>query len=103
MVEQAEAEVRIFTWLMRGGGWLLLSFGMITVLKPLSVVGDVIPFIGNLLAGGITIFAFITCAIVALFTIAIAWIATRPLVGIPVLLAAVGLILFQWSRARATT
>jgi len=101
MLEQAEAEVRFFTWFVRGGGWLLLTFGMVTVLKPLVVIGDVIPFIGNIIGGGILIFSLIICAVIALTTIAIAWIVTRPLVGLPLLAAAVGLLLFQWSRARA--
>jgi hypothetical protein len=98
MLAQAEAEVRFLTWILRAGGWALLTCGMVTVLKPIAVIGDVIPFIGNLIGGGIFIFSLLTTAVISLFTIAIAWITVRPLVGIPLLLVAVALILYLWRR-----
>lgn len=101
MLEQAESEVRLLTWLLRAGGWLLLTFGMATVLNPLAVIGDVVPFIGNLIGGGIFIFSLITSAAISLITIAVAWIAVRPLIGVPLLVLAIALILALWARSRS--
>ncbi|WFB34602.1 TMEM43 family protein [Kiritimatiellota bacterium B12222] len=101
MLDQAKAEVNMMTWLIRVGGWFLMAFGMITVLSPFAVLGDVIPFIGSLLGGGIKIFSFISSAVISLTVIAIAWIASRPLVAIPLLLVAGLLIFLQWKKARS--
>lgn len=100
MLTQAESEISFRTWLLRAGGWLLMSFGMITVLTPIAVIGDVVPFLGNLIGGGIKFFSILFSGIFALLIIGIAWVAARPLVGIPVLLAAVALMGLQWKRAR---
>ncbi|MDF3127903.1 TMEM43 family protein [Kiritimatiellaeota bacterium B1221] len=100
MLTQAESEIRMLTWLLRAGGWLLMSFGMITVLMPLSVLGDVLPFLGSLIGGGIKFFSFLTCAVLALLIIGIAWIASRPLVGIPVVAAGGGLVVWLVLRAK---
>ncbi len=100
MLTQAESEIRMLTWLLRAGGWLLMSFGMITVMTPLSVLGDVLPFLGNLIGGGIKLFSFFTCAVLALLIIGIAWMAARPLVGIPVVVAAGGLVVWLLLRAK---
>lgn len=100
MLDQAESEIRMMTWLLRAGGWLLMSFGMITVFTPLAVLGDVLPFLGNLIGGGIRFFSFIICLVLALVIIGIAWVAARPLIGVPLLLAAVGLLGWMFVRAR---
>jgi len=101
MMDQAESEARMVTWLLRGGGWLMMAIGISLVLRPLSVFGDVIPFIGSLVGGGIAVVAGLVSAVLTLVTIAVAWIAVRPLVGVPLLVIAAALLFLQWKKSRA--
>ena len=89
----ADSETAFRTWLIRLGGFLAMFFGICLVTKPLSVVADVIPIIGSIV-GGITGFVgfFIALALSAT-TIAIAWVAYRPLLaGILFAVALAGII-----------
>jgi hypothetical protein len=66
------------------------------------VVADVIPFLGSLVGMGIGLAAFLVALCLSLVTIAIAWVAHRPLLGIGLLVGAaivLGLIL---GRAKAS-
>lgn len=101
MMDQAESEARMQTWILRGVGWLLMALGIGMVLKPLSVMGDVIPLLGNLIGGGIAVVAGLVSAVLTLATIAIAWIAVRPLIGVPLLVVAAALLFLQWKKSRA--
>jgi hypothetical protein len=69
---------------------MLVGLGMI--LKPLSVVADVVPILGNIVGAGIGFVAFLISAVLSLTTIAIAWIVYRPLLGGLLLVAAVALV-----------
>lgn len=90
MFTQAEAANAKMTWGLRGLGFILMGLGFMLVLRPLSVLADVVPFIGDLIEAGAAIIAFTAAAALSLVTIAVAWIAYRPLVGISLLLVAGG-------------
>ncbi len=81
-------------WILRLVGIVLIVFGFVALFKPLSVLADVVPFIGNIVGFGTGILAFILGISISLLTIAIAWIFYRPWVGIPLLIISVGLIVF---------
>jgi hypothetical protein len=92
MIRQAESENVTFTWLLRLVGFILMVVGLSLMFKPLVVVADVVPFIGNILSAGTLIFAIIIALPLTLLTIGIAWVAVRPLVGIPLLIGGIALI-----------
>lgn len=75
----AQQENTILTWAIRLGGFLLMWLGLSLVLKPLSVLGAVVPFFGDLIAMGTGIFAFLLSLPCTLLIIAVAWLAYRPL------------------------
>ncbi|MBO7620405.1 MAG: TMEM43 family protein, partial [Victivallales bacterium] len=75
-------------WLFRVIGFMLMYIGMGMVFRPLSVLADVIPFLGTIVGKGTSFVAFIIAAICSLVTIAIAWIAYRPIIGISLLVVA---------------
>lgn len=90
----------IMTWILRFVGFLLMYMGLSAVLKPLSVIGDVVPFIGTIIGMGAGLVAGTVALACALVTIAIAWIFYRPILGI-VLLAAAGFLVWRlMNRAR---
>ncbi len=96
MMDQAKRENQVVTLLLRLAGWFLMTIGLASVFKPLSVLGDVVPLVGSLIGGGIGIAAGLLSAALSLATIAIAWIVVRPLVGVPLLLLAAGLLGFRF-------
>ena len=67
------------------------------VVRPLSVFGDVIPFIGDVIRFGTGFVAVGISLVLSLITIALGWITYRPLVGLAVL-AVAGLALFGFLR-----
>jgi hypothetical protein len=64
---------------------MLVGFGLI--LRPLGVVGDVIPILGDIIRAGTGLVALLCTVAVAPVVIAIGWLWYRPLVGIAVLIA----------------
>lgn len=64
------------------------------ILRPLSVVADVLPFVGNLVEKGTRLIAFVAACLVSLVTIAMGWIFYRPLLGIGLLVVAVCLVVW---------
>ncbi|MDA3900252.1 MAG: TMEM43 family protein [Spirochaetes bacterium] len=90
MISTAKAANSLMTWVLRLVGFLMMFGGLTLILKPLSVMGDVVPVIGSLIGMGATLVAFLISISLSLMTIAIAWIIFRPLVGIGLLVLAVG-------------
>lgn len=92
MFDTAQTENTIFTWILRLVGFVLMWVGFQTILKPLSVLFDVIPFLGNIVGTGIGIVTFPIAAAFSLITISIAWIFYRPLLAIGLIAISLALI-----------
>lgn len=92
MFEAAFRANKTMTWIWRFVGFFMMFIGISMVLKPLSVLGDVIPFVGSIIGMGTSIFAGIIALIFSFLTIAIGWIFYRPLLGIFLLLIVIGLV-----------
>jgi hypothetical protein len=90
MFEAAQRENTILTWIMRFAGFLCMFFGLTMIFRPIAVFADVVPLFGTLLGAGIGIFAGLTAAVLSLLVIAFAWIFFRPLLGIALLVLAIG-------------
>ena len=93
MFASAESENKIITWLIRLGAFICMWIGLSLILGPISVFGDVIPFVGNILGAGIGLVTGVVALVLSLITMAIAWIVFRPLIGIALLVFA-GLFFF---------
>jgi len=87
--------------LFRFLGFMLMYIGMGMVFRPLSVLADVIPILGTIVGKGTGFVAFIIAAICSLVTIAIAWIAYRPILAISLLVVAGGCIYLFISKKKA--
>ena len=92
MFEKAKSDNVTLTWGIRVVGSLLLIMAFNMIFKPLSVLADIAPLFGNIVAIGTGIVSFLLGAALALLTISIAWIFYRPLVGIALLAFAAGLM-----------
>jgi len=100
MFKQAEAANSMLTWILRGVAFFMMFAGLSMVLRPLSVLGDVVPIIGDLLGMGTGLIAGVLALVLSLVTIAIAWFVVRPLLSVG-LLAAGGAALFGLKKLRA--
>ena len=74
--------------------------GINLVLKPLSVIADVLPILGTIVSGGTGLISLLLSAIFSMITIAVAWIFYRPLLGIVLIAAAAGLAVLVRRRLK---
>jgi hypothetical protein len=100
MFKSARTSNRILTWVLRAAGFLAMFLGFVLVLRPISVVGSVIPFVGSILAAGAGFVAFFCALALSLTTIALAWLAYRPLLGGGLLALAVASVVLLLRRRR---
>lgn len=102
MFKNAASANSMITWLVRFLGFLFMAFGFMAIMKPLSVLGSVIPFIGNIIGMGTGLISFVLAGAISLLVIAIAWIFVRPLLGIAVLALAIGAFVYTRKLAAAS-
>uniref|UniRef100_A0A7S3Q7G4 Uncharacterized protein n=1 Tax=Chaetoceros debilis TaxID=122233 RepID=A0A7S3Q7G4_9STRA len=76
----AEANNKALAMVLRILGAVLMSVGIGLVLKPLEVVADVIPCIGDLVGAAICCVSSLIGVALSLIVIGIAWVANRPII-----------------------
>ena len=101
MFEDARDANTLFTWLVRLGGLLIMYIGLSMVLKPLSVLGDVLPILGTVIGWGTGLVAGVVAFVCALVTIAVAWIFYRPVLAVLLLVAAGALGFLVWKKKQS--
>lgn len=94
MFAKAHASNRIMTWILRLVGAVLMFFGFSLLFRPLSVLADVVPFIGSIVGVGTGIVAFLLSLPLSLLVISVAWIFYRPIIGVPIAMVAVAGFVF---------
>jgi hypothetical protein len=62
-----------------------MFIGLSLVLKPLSVLADVLPILGDIVGIGTGVIAFLVALVLSAATVAVAWILYRPLLAIGLL------------------
>lgn len=92
MFESAEEANVMMTWILRGLGFLFMLVGVSMFFRPLVVLADVIPLLGSLLSLGTFLIGLVIAIPLSTLTIAIAWIAVRPLLGIGLLVVGLGVL-----------
>lgn len=102
---QARADNAFITWIVRALCVLGLFIGFLLIFKIVSVLGDVVPFIGSLLGFGTSFAAFLLAIVLGPVLIALAWFTARPLLALVILAlaAAAGFGLTFWKKKQAAT
>lgn len=100
MFKDAQSRNTVLTWIVRAGGFLMMFIGLMAVFKPISVFADVVPLFGTMLGAGLGIFSFLLAFALSILTIAVAWIFYRPLLGIGLLVLALGGLFWLVSLGR---
>eukprot|EP01059_Diplonema_ambulator_P033234 TRINITY_DN6861_c1_g1_i3.p1 TRINITY_DN6861_c1_g1~~TRINITY_DN6861_c1_g1_i3.p1 ORF type:complete len:482 (+),score=99.21 TRINITY_DN6861_c1_g1_i3:147-1592(+) len=89
ILDDLESENKTLTWVLRFVGWIVCWVSLALIFGPISVVPTLVPCIGDFLSELVKeIICAITCVIatsVSVLVIAIAWLAFRPAIGIPLL------------------
>lgn len=93
MIDQAQQDNKILTWILRAVGLVLMFFGLRVMLNVISVIADVLPALGTLAGIGLSLASFLVTVVLSMTTIGIAWVFYRPLLGVS-LLAIAGLALY---------
>ena len=101
MFESARSANKVGTWILRLVGFFLMYFGISTFLKPLSVLVDVLPILGDIVGIGIGLVAGVVAFACSLVTIAVAWIFYRPVLAILLLVLAGGAVFLLWKKRHA--
>ena len=103
MISDQKKMESMITWILRGVGTFLIFIGFTMFFGPIAILASFLPFLGALVRGATAFFAVVLTIPVALITIAIAWIAFRPLIGggILILAAGFGYLLWRWHHSRS--
>lgn len=102
MIENALTGNQIMTWVIRLVSLFMMIMGFALLLKPLSVLADVIPFLGSLVGFGTGLVAFVCGLVLWAVATAIAWFVVRPLwaIGLIVIAAAISYVLFAAKKRK---
>ena len=100
MFAQAKRGNAMMGWVLRLVGFAVMFIGFSAIFKPLEVLADFVPFLGSLVGLGTGVISFGLSLCGSLTTIAIAWLWFRPLIAIPLLVAAVGSLVWLFVKAK---
>lgn len=100
MYESAHKEVGFWKWALRVLGIILVVTGLKSIFGFISMLTAVLPFVKNLLAKGIGFICWVIGLIWSFIIIGLAWVFYRPAVGIPLLVAAVALIVLLFVKKK---
>jgi len=92
MFEEAQQANTFLTWILRLVGLVIMVVGVGALFKPLEVMADVIPFLGDLVGLGLGLVSFAIGLTLSLLVIAVGWIFARPILGIILLVVALAII-----------
>ncbi|WP_269524222.1 TMEM43 family protein [Coraliomargarita parva] len=101
MIQIAQDSNKFLTWVLRGVGLVILFIGFNMILAPISVMADVVPFIGNLVEAGTGLIALLLAGLVGLVTIAVAWIVFRPILAISLLVVGIACAYLIFSKIKS--
>lgn len=93
---------KTMTWIARVIGLILMFFGFRMALGVLPILAGVVPPLGKLLGAGASLVSFLLTMLIGVVIIAIAWITARPLVGILLLVAVIGVffLYFKFKKSK---
>jgi hypothetical protein len=85
MFKTAQEENTIFTWLLRGVGFVMMFAGVAMLLGPLFTVINFVPFLGALVEKASLVVAFALTFLLSVIIIALAWLVYHPWIGVALL------------------
>ena len=100
MIEHQKAANKMWLWILRIIGILLVVSGFRGLVNFLSTVFAVVPFVQRIIGAGVNLVATIVGLVWSLIVIALAWVAHRPVLAIVLLVVAAALVFLLLSRSK---
>ncbi len=100
MIKLALKENSTQTWILRGLGLLLCIIGLRLILRPISMIADVLPILGSIANFGIGLLSVILGLILILATISIAWLFYRPILSTSLFAVIVPLFIYLYNKGK---
>jgi len=100
MFNEAHSSNSTRAWIIRIIGILFVVWGLRSMFSILPTLFKVLPFLSNIVSAGIGLVCTVGGFAWSLIIISIAWLFYRPLIGIPMLLAAIAGIWYLKKRAK---
>ena len=85
--------------MLRALGVVLVCGGLRSMLGILEALAKIIPLLGTIVGAGISFIAIVIGLAWSLIWIAVGWVYYRPVVGIPLIIAAIALVVWSVKRA----
>jgi hypothetical protein len=103
MFQSAQDANDVLAWIIRVVGMVLLMVGFGLILAPFGVLADVLPLAGTIVRMGTGLIGFVLGLIVGTVTIALAWLAFRPVTTIIILAigGAIAFVVYRFGRGRS--
>lgn len=101
MFRDAQRSNTILTWVLRAAGLAVLFIGFRMLFRIASVLADVVPLFGSIVAFGLGLVALALAIVVGALTISIAWFYYRPLVSVLILAGGAMVAGVLWYRGRS--
>ena len=103
MFQDAQDANNLIAWMIRIVGMVLLMVGFGLILAPFGVLADVLPLAGTIVRMGTGLIGFVLGLIVGTVTIALAWLAFRPITTIIILAigGAIAFAVYRFGRGRS--
>lgn len=103
MINSIKEGNKIFKWIFRLLGTLLIVIGIATILGPISTISSYIPILGNVVGAAVGFISLILGIAISLVIIALAWLRYRPMIGIALLAIVVALITLLMKKGKKET
>jgi uncharacterized membrane protein YecN with MAPEG domain len=100
MIAGAKSANKALTWLIRLFGVALVIGGLMSMLSILPTLFKVLPFLGSIVGVATWLICIVGGGAWSLVVISISWLFYRPLIAIPMLVAAAGGILFLRHKSK---
>ncbi len=100
MFQGAQDANNLIAWLIRGAGIVFLMVGFGLILAPFGVLADVLPLAGTIVRMGTGLIGFVLGLTVGTVTIALAWLAFRPITTAIILAVGGGIAFAVWRLGR---
>lgn len=103
MFQSAQDANNMIAWIIRVVGMVLLMVGFGLILAPFGVLADVLPLAGTIVRMGTGLIGFVLGLTVGTVTIALAWLAFRPITTIIILAigGAIAFAVYRFGRGRS--
>ncbi len=102
MFADAQSANTKLTWFLRFIGFLGMFVGFKLVFGPIATLVDVVPLLRNIVAVGVGFVSFLLALGGTLLTAGIAWVYYRPVLGIGLIVVAVGCIVLVFMKKGKT-